>query len=302
MNKQVFLLAVLLAVFVRCEEPPLASGVAGGCRWAFSGAPRSPTLTISGAGAIPDYAHPLMHGDRLAPWHAHRRRIKTVIIGDSVTAIGDWAFYDCRRLTAVSVGRSVARIGGSSFAYCRGLTSLSLGVSVAAIGPDAFRACGSLTAVRLPASVRALSHYAFSDCRNLTAIRVDEGNPAYSSDGGVVFNKDRTTLVVYPAGKTGDYAIPSSVTAIGWSAFAGCRGLTAVTIPDSVRFIGDFAFHQCLGLTTVVNHSPAPQFIEGRAVFSFVDTDVCTLQVPSGAVEAYRKASGWQDFKTIAGL
>jgi hypothetical protein len=84
----------------------------------------------------------------------------------------------------------------------------------------------------------------------LTAINVDAGNTYYSSDGGVLFNKSKTMLLRYPAGKTGSsYAVPNSVTTIGESAFYNCSGLTGVNIGNSVETIGNYAFYNCSNLT-----------------------------------------------------
>jgi hypothetical protein len=85
----------------------------------------------------------------------------------------------------------------------------------------------------------------------LESIIVGDGIINYSSEGGVLFNKDKTSLIQYPGGKQGSYTIPTSVTSIGDGAFSGCTGLTSVTIPNSVTSIGDFAFLSCTGLTSV---------------------------------------------------
>jgi hypothetical protein len=100
----------------------------------------------------------------------------------------------------------------------------------------------------------------------LKAIEVDSLNLDLSSAEGVVFDKAKSTLIAYPAGKAGPYAIPNSVTRIEWYAFAGCRGLTSVTIPNSVTYIGILAFARCTGLTSLT--FPSSVIGIGRAAFS----------------------------------
>ena len=103
----------------------------------------------------------------------------------------------------------------------------------------------------IPGSVTSIGLYVFTSCTSLTGIWVAEGSSHYSSDAsGVLFNKDKTTLVQCP-GALAAYTIPSSVTSIGENAFYDCRSLTSVTIPDSVTSIGLTAFEGCLSLTSV---------------------------------------------------
>ena len=132
---------------------------------------------------------------------------------------------------------------GQAFAYCTSLTSIEIPASVTSIGDGAFQDCTSLTSIEIPASVTSIGRLAFVRCTGLTGINVAESNAYYSSDGGVLFNKEKTTLISYPAGKTNtSYEIPSGVTSIDSCAFADCTGLTSVTIPDSVTSLGDNVF------------------------------------------------------------
>ena len=111
----------------------------------------------------------------------------------------------------------------------------------------------SLTSIIIPGSVTYFSVYEIAGCTSLTSIKVDNENQYYCSVDGVLFNKDKTSLIVYPAGiKSKTYSIPDSVTSISFSAFLGCTSLTSVIIPDSVTSIGGGAFSGCTSLTSVI--------------------------------------------------
>ncbi len=123
---------------------------------------------------------------------------------------------------------------------------------ITSIGYDAFYGCSSLTDIVIPDSVTSIGDSAFSGCSSLTDIQVDVSNPRFTSHNGVLFfNHDKTTLICCPAGKSGSYSIPDSVTSIGNGAFWGCSSLTDIVIPDSVTFIGYSAFYGCNSLAII---------------------------------------------------
>ncbi len=178
--------------------------------------------------------------------------LASVTIPDSVTSIGMYAFYECTSLASVTIPDSVAYIGPASFRDCTSLASVTIGNSVTTIGGGAFYGCTSLASVTIPNSVTFIGDDAFIGCTSLTTITVDFYNPTYSSENGVLFNKNKTTIMQYPAGKTDmTYIIPDSVTSIGMYAFYECTSLASVTIPDSVTSIGTSAFFGCTSLASV---------------------------------------------------
>jgi len=176
--------------------------------------------------------------------------------------------------------------------------------------------------MNLPAAVNLIGDYAFYNCNQLTAYNVEEQNTVYSSADGLIFNKNKDSLLICPLSKTGKYVIPTSVNYVGVSAFDGCARLTEITIPNSVLKIGNYAFEYCTGLTKLhlfknTNLIGAGAFYNCTGLQSIeientippivdyytwdqVNKTTCKLIVPTGYANAYMIASYWGEFTLLS--
>jgi len=197
------------------------------------------------------------------------------VIPETVKIIEDGAFNKSG-LKSITIPNSVMEIKYQAFWGCSELTSVTIPNAVKTIGAEVFQNCESLSSIVIPASVEEIGNKVFGFCKNLTAIEVDASNTAFSSGAGVLYNKDKSFLHTYPGGKSGAFAIPSTVESVGNNAFTGSVNLTSVTIPTSVSYIGNESFTHCEKLTSFT----MPNSVEniGTGMFSYcVNLESVTL-------------------------
>ena len=174
---------------------------------------------------------------------------------------------------------TVTSIANYAFRLCTNLNGVTIPSTVTTINNFAFYQCSSLTSVYIPATVTSLGALAFNNWPACTQINVDSSNPNYSSDSsGVLFDKNKLTLLQYPTGRTGQYVIPSTVTSIAANAFQNCTGLTSITIPPSVTIINGSAFFWCTGLTSIT--IPSSVTVMGTYIFQGC-TGLTNITLPS---------------------
>ncbi len=233
---------------------------------------------------------------------------------------------DKTTLLAVPAGKSgvytipstVKTIAIHSIFSCTRLTNIIFPEGLETIVGDGFTNCTGLTEINLPSGLRILGEEAFSGCTNVTEINVNSANNAFSSVDGVLFDGSKTTLVMYPLGRSGTYEVPEGVTMLGNSSFANCNNLTSIVLSSTLTIIGEDVFVNCTRLTSIT----IPANVTRIDIYTFAGCtrlttmvveattpptiwpttfppNLTTLQVPSGSVDAYKTAQYWSEYADI---
>ena len=165
-RSMLILLAVLMLLLAPATQLRANAAETGTCgenlTWTLDDAG---TLTISGTGAMDDYIY-----YAATPWYSHREAIKSVVLENGITNIGEHAFNDCENLSSITIPDSVTGIGQRAFAACESLTSITIPEGVTAIYFDTFLSCKSLSSITLPVSVTRIAEWAFAGCKNLSVV------------------------------------------------------------------------------------------------------------------------------------
>ena len=240
------LFTLLIAVFAAIGLLAQTSGTCGdNLNWSYNETTK--TLTITGSGAMTDYA---AAADR--PWHTFRADIESIVVPDgltnigayafqgckmvnftipeSVTSIGKYAFYYCTALTAIDIPAGVTSMGDLAFDQCSALVSVNLHEGLTSIGAAAFGGCKALTTINLPTGVTSLGEEVFGGCTALTNITIPG---TLSTIPARAFSNDTLLTTV---------VLSEGVTTIQYNAFYKCKRLSSINIPESVTSVVEGAF------------------------------------------------------------
>jgi len=217
----------------------------------------------------------------------YRLNISTINIGDGVKKIPARFASGLAKLSSITIPNSVTNIGDNAFSECSGLTDVHIGNSVTTIGVAAFNKCNSITSIIIPILVTDIGSYAFSECSGLTSIQVIDGNSVYDSrDNCNAIIQTSSNKILWGCKNT---TFPSSVSAIGFSAFRGCSGLSSINIPSSITFIDDYAFYGCIGLNNIT--IPNSIIAIGKYTFSGCSS-LTSIIIPNSVLVINERAFG----------
>ncbi len=219
-------------------------------------------LTVSGTGKIPDFNEPEDELPMERPWGEYSNIIKSIVIGEGITAIGNDAFRDSFEVENITIPETVETIGDRSFALCERIKNLNIPKNVSSIGENAFEGMW-----------------------NLESFSVDEQNQYFTAEDGVLFNIENKELLAYPISRNDTtYRIPKGVESVANGALRDNRYLEALIIPEGLTTIGDCAFGCIPNLYKVM--IPESVIAVGDGVF--MGTPINTI-VYGGDEEAYEE-------------
>lgn len=234
--------------------------------------------------------------------------LESLALPKTVTSIGAGAFSGCTNLKTVTFAddAEIETIGANAFEFS-GLESITLPEGVTTIGKEAFSTCDVLTEVTLPSTVTSISGEAFKFCSSLGHVNVAEGNTNYSAIDGMLLNKNKTTLVLFPPAKANDQftLLPPSITALGDYSFYTCTNLKNVVIPNKVTSIGERTFGMCSNLNTITflcdDMIPSANINQAVNKIAFDDDMFANINinVRKGELSKYQNEPFYQKFKSI---
>jgi len=301
-------IALLLAIVASVGTMFAESGTCGdNLTWDLTDG----VLTISGTGAMTNWS---IFSD--VPWYPKRSSITEVSIGNSVTSIGNYAFY-YTVLTSVTIGNSVTSIGKSAFGGCSALTSVTIPNNVTSIGGSAFEGCSGLTSIEIPNSVTSIGEEILSGCVNLVSIiapakvfdayswyysisrletiRITAGELTENAlwhisyiaaqtlktmDMAATTNTELADRLFLGMNKLQKLVLPANLSRINYMAIAECLRLEEITIPERVTEIDDRAFENCRSLKTVTFAGSALTTIGDWAFYNC--HELSKLELPEG--------------------
>lgn len=251
--------------------------------------------------------------------------LKSVQFLDECKTFGSSIFANCVSLEEIVMPKNLELIPEKAFFACTGLQKISLPEGIREIQINAFRETGIVT-LKIPDTVEHIDNYVFYNCKflksinipksaelalfknifvgcsNLTSIKVSEENPYYSSEGGILYDKEKTIIYAYPTA-SGDLEIQKSVKKIDYNSFAECSELESVVIPSTIKTVCGFSFVNCYKLSRVVCLAETPPssgaFAFCEDTFSSLTFSNCPIYVPDNSLLLYQGDEYWSCYNLL---
>lgn len=202
----------------------------------------------------------------------------SIVIPSGISRIESWTFYGCSSLANVVLNEGLTSIGSMAF-YHTVIQNIDLPNSLETLGSKCF-AGTNLISVYISKNVVEIDH-SFINCLYLKEIIVDSANANYYSSNGVLYNKDVTTLYIYPSAKTDtSFTLPNTIITIGESAFANNDTLTSITLPSSLTTIEESAFYNVTNLKSI----SLPKKLVSIGDFAFCNSGLTSISIPSSVI------------------
>ena len=213
--------------------------------------------------------------------------LQSINIPMHVKIIESYAFQGCESIVEISLPESLESIKSMAFAGCHALMEVLFPEGIKEIGENSFTMCDSLTEVFIPASVELIDTSPFLYCMSLLKIDVDQNNPKYSSIDGVLYDKNQTRLIGYPAGKTDEkFIVPNSVVTIYIFSFTGNEYLEELYFPTSVIKLYPGIIAWCNNLTSLYFDGTTSQW---ENIYKYPEwnkfMDECTIYCTDGQID-----------------
>ena len=281
------------------------------------------TLTIRGTGDMADFTSDNQ------PWEEHLAAIRTAVVQEGVTSVGNYFLSNCTGLTSLTLPAGLMSAKHQFLFGCTGLTSLTLPAGLSSVGDNFLRDCTGLTSITLPEELTSVGYYFLSGCTGLTSIDLPDGLtsvgdyflldctgltsitlPEELTSVGNYFLYDCTglTSIDLPDGLTsvGSYFLldctgltsidlPDGLTSVGSYFLLNCTGLTSIDFPAGLTSAGNYFLQNCTGLQELTVLAATPPVLGSEGAFAGVDNTI-PVCVPAGSTEAYAMADGWNYF------
>ena len=327
MKKELLFLAALCLASVQVQgQTTVASGMCGAeaggnnITWTLTS---DSTLTISGTGDMADFTS----GNQ--PWQDHLTAIRTAVVQEGVTSVGDYFLYGCHNLTSIDLPDGLTSVGSHFLRSCTGLTSLTLPEGLSSVGDSFLNGCTGLTSIDLPDGLTSVGSHFLYGCTGLTSLTLPAGLSSvgdsflYDCEGltsldlpdglasvGHAFLRYCTglTSIDFPDGLTSvesnflygctgliSIDLPDGLTSVGRYFLSNCTGLTSLTLPAGLENAGNYFLDDCTGLQELTVPAATPPVLGSEGAFAGVDNTI-PVYVPAGSTEAYAMADGWDYF------